>query len=395
MRLLLVIVVTAMGIHALGHAIASTKISLLKEMKLMRLERLGLPGDDIASAARKSAFAGASTRPALSAGETVRWFAALLLAAMASAIAAFWLWSPGGTLTDESHVTLLADGSGTDVSKTSYPYFGWLPMTSSSIWTGLGPYTITHWIDNQGRDLPMTVATIDGNRKYTVELAEPVMPGEQVRETRIGESPKMAKEADGLWTFQGDPMYGYQKNIYLVTVQLPKGAEIVSVDPKPAEEFVRDGQPTVRFQAIRDFNQKFEHKVEYRLPKDGADSRDKGVIQEPADKSVRPIPEKCILAPDSLRSPACSLSPPALRQIAMSPLSPVRMRMALSRSLMNIFPSPTWPVWAEWMMASSTVWSLSSGTTTSTLILGTKSTLYSAPRYISVWPFWRRIRGPR
>ena len=34
-------------------------------------------------------------------------------------------------------------------------------------------------------------------------------------------------------------------------------------------------------------------------------------------------------------------------QMAASPDSPVRMRTTLLRSLMKIFPSPTWPVWAE------------------------------------------------
>jgi hypothetical protein len=58
--------------------------------------------------------------------------------------------------------------------------------------------------------------------------------------------------------------------MYLVTIQLPKGAEIVSVDPKPAQQFVRDGLPTVRFQALRDCNQKFEHTIQYRLPKEPA-----------------------------------------------------------------------------------------------------------------------------
>ena len=55
----------------------------------------------------------------------------------------------------------------------------------------------------------------------------------------------------------------------------------------------------------------------------------------------------------------------------------------------NILPSPTWPVCADRMIVSSTVCSLASDTTTSILILGTKSTVYSVPRYISVWPFWR------
>ena len=49
---------------------------------------------------------------------------------------------------------------------------------------------------------------------------------------------------------------------------LGKGAELVSVDPKPAQQFVRDGLLIVRFQAIRDCNQRFEHKIQYRLPKE-------------------------------------------------------------------------------------------------------------------------------
>ena len=267
---LLVAVILIAGIWAIEHSITNTKISLLKEMKLMRLERLGLPGDDITSTARKSAVTGTSAWSALSSRENVAWLLALILAAAASAAVAFWLWFPGGTLTDESQVTLLADGSGSEVSKTSYPYLGWFPMTSSSIWTGMGPYTITRWIDSQGRELPMTVSTIGANRRYTVELAEPVMPGEQVRQTLVIENPKMARQEGGLWTYRGDPMYGHRKNLYLVTIQVPKGAEIVSVDPKPAQQLVRDGLPTVRFQAIRDRNQKFEHTIQYRLPKESA-----------------------------------------------------------------------------------------------------------------------------
>ncbi len=264
---LLVAVLIAAGVWAIEHSITNTKIGLLKEMKLMRLERLGLPGDDLSSAARNSAVTNTSLWSALSARESAAWFLALIFVAAVSAAIASWLLSPGGTLTVESQVTLAADGAGSEVSKTSYPYLGWSPMTSSSIWTGLGPYTITHWIDSQGRDLPMTVSAIDGNRRYTVELAEPVLPGEQVRETRIGESPKMAKEEGGVWKYRGDPVYGYRKNMYLVTIQLPRGAEIVSVDPQPAEQSVYDGLPIVRFQAVRDRNQKFEHTIQYRLPK--------------------------------------------------------------------------------------------------------------------------------
>ena len=42
-------------------------------------------------------------------------------------------------------------------------------------------------------------------------------------------------------------------------------------------------------------------------------------------------------------------------QMAISPDSPVRMRTASARSVTNILPSPTCPVWAERMIVSNTV----------------------------------------
>ena len=47
------------------------------------------------------------------------------------------------------------------------------------------------------------------------------------------------------------------------------------------------------------------------------------------------------------------------------------------------------PVLAECMIASTTRSTSSLATATSSFSLGRKSTTYSAPRYSSVWPFWR------
>ncbi|MNK95501.1 hypothetical protein D3C87_1157390 [compost metagenome] len=60
-----------------------------------------------------------------------------------------------------------------------------------------------------------------------------------------------------------------------------------------------------------------------------------------------------------------------------------------STSVTKILPSPILPVRAELTMASMQRSTSLSLTTTSTFILGRKSTTYSAPRYSSVWPFWR------
>src|SRR2546425_9169545 len=65
------------------------------------------------------------------------------------------------------------------------------------------------------------------------------------------------------------------------------------------------------------------------------------------------------------------------------------MRSASSSGATNTFPSPMLPVLAAAAISATTLSAMASVTTTSTFILGRKSTVYSPPRYISVWPFWR------
>src|SRR5882724_5293707 len=65
------------------------------------------------------------------------------------------------------------------------------------------------------------------------------------------------------------------------------------------------------------------------------------------------------------------------------------MRMAVSTGVTKILPSPMLPVLAAAATTSATLSTNWSGTTTSILIFGRKSTVYSPPRYSSVWPFCR------
>src|SRR5689334_1452173 len=65
------------------------------------------------------------------------------------------------------------------------------------------------------------------------------------------------------------------------------------------------------------------------------------------------------------------------------------MRMASATSKTKILPSPIFPVRAENASFCSTSSHRSSATTISSLILGSRSTLYSCPRYTSLWPFCR------
>ena len=69
-----------------------------------------------------------------------------------------------------------------------------------------------------------------------------------------------------------------------------------------------------------------------------------------------------------------------LPQTACSPVSPVRMRTAFSMEVTKTFPSPILPVRAALIIPSTAGVTWLSAKTTSILILGKKSTVYSLPR---------------
>src|SRR5690606_20991405 len=71
------------------------------------------------------------------------------------------------------------------------------------------------------------------------------------------------------------------------------------------------------------------------------------------------------------------------------PRSPVRPLTTSSTGVTQTLPSPIFPVRAAATMASTTLAASISSTSTSSLIFGRNSTVYSAPRYTSVWPFCR------
>src|SRR5690606_1697777 len=71
---------------------------------------------------------------------------------------------------------------------------------------------------------------------------------------------------------------------------------------------------------------------------------------------------------------------------ASASLSPVRMRTTRSTSVIQILPSPSLPVRAAAAMTSAMRPASIASTSTSTRTFGTKSIVYSAPRYTSVCP---------
>jgi hypothetical protein len=268
--MMVVVTVVLIVRFAIGHEIANTKISLLRETKLLRLEHLGLPADQAVAPPRKVARTSTSLWRVLSLRENAAWIVIMAAVAFASAFFTVRLIEAGLTMTEESDVTLSPDGSASQVSKVSYRYEnGFLPLTSLTLGTGDGPWAITRWLDGQGRELPISVATIGQNRQYTVQLAEPIMPGDRVNYTTTTEMAEWAARKGETWTYhEGRSWGGKGRKFFLETTRLPRGAEIVSVEPKPAQQLVRDGLPTVRFQAVVDQEHDLAYTIQYRLPKE-------------------------------------------------------------------------------------------------------------------------------
>ncbi|MHC4519498.1 MAG: DUF6768 family protein [Planctomycetota bacterium] len=280
----------------LWNCVIDNKLSVLKEIKQLRLEGVtrlaaaGLPS------ATKSAMSTLILGDGLPRWERIAW-----ILAVASLFGAAGFWTvrqidagpPAPTV--EAYVTLTPTGTGTEVMKVSYPYFGFVPRTSFPF-TASDAAASIRWIDSQGRELPASVSTSNGQRHYTVQLVEPVMPGDQVRYTQITQSPTMATEEDALWTYRMRRAFGHEKKgpvrsashlvvgsplvdnrepdvVFSETVQLPEGAEVVSAEPQPAWWAIWDGTPTDGFRATRDRNEDFTYTIQYRLPRENATAK--------------------------------------------------------------------------------------------------------------------------
>jgi hypothetical protein len=264
---LLLVAVVLICVFSIQYLVVNTKLNLLREIKLLRLERLGLPSDATTVQARRAGLSSMRTWRVLSLRESLAWLAGLLVVSGVVAYSTAQLMAWGLLMTEESVVSVLPDGSTKTESNVAYRYQGFLPLATLSLWTGDGPYAITRWLDGQGRDLPIRVATIGGNRRYTVQLAEPVMPGDQISYTTTTECGKMATKQGDTWTYHGGHKWAGKGQRYtLQTVQLPAEAEIVSVEPTPAQQLLLHGQSAVRFQAVVDEEHELAYAIKYRLP---------------------------------------------------------------------------------------------------------------------------------
>lgn len=263
----------------LWYWIVNNKISVLKEIKLLRLA--GVPGHDAEAGPRAERLEGPLT--GLSRRERTLWWIALigggaLIGAVKGAEVKGVEYpldlGRGGSLTSEGCVTLAADGSGSEVTEMSFVQQGPLARRGFNFYAPAG--AVLRFTDSHGRELPFTTFRQDGHVRYDVSLPLPVMAGRRFSYTRTQQDPKAATEEGGVWSYSSDLSYGYDTNEFSQTVVLPEGAEIVSVSPWPVASFTLNNRPTVRFEATRGRSDPLRYTVRYRLPAEPAGAESAG-----------------------------------------------------------------------------------------------------------------------
>ncbi|MHB8900785.1 MAG: DUF6768 family protein [Thermoguttaceae bacterium] len=248
----------------LWFATATMKMSVLKDVKLLRLEVARLA---TAVGVESPAEPPVKYEPLRGAPPWERrlWLAAVVLVAMITSSGSIhWLTTGRDRLTDDTLVTLADDGTATSVTEMAHTYNSVyqpkdFPYFAPKDWK-------IRFVDAEGHDMPVAVTPEKTHNRHQVTLTDGIYKDGKMRYTRISEAPHSATLADGVWTFKNDVMYSKAQNQFNVTVCLPSGAELVSAEPEPTLQFDQDGRNAVRFQGSRSRNERFAYSVKYKLP---------------------------------------------------------------------------------------------------------------------------------
>lgn len=250
----------------LWYWIVNTKLTLQKEIREWQLQ--GAASDSAAYVPTwmaEMSFA----KPGVSRWERTAWFVGLVLATvMTSSYVSYSEATAPNPLTLSESIKLSPGGAASSTACISYRPQNRLYVESIPFYTGCADATF-RWFDERGRQMPFDVSTEDCQRCFTVYLIEPLGMNEWLRYTQIMERPSAATKEGDLWTYKIDYNYGCSINRYFITVELPRGAKVESVEPQPIEQTVNNETPRLVFGATRGRNERFESKIQYRLAEAG------------------------------------------------------------------------------------------------------------------------------
>ncbi len=260
----------------LWYWVVNTKLATLREIKWLRLD-LALQKGDEAAFEEIARVESPTTQPGLSKWERCAWTGAVILVSLLCAV---WIgrhvdrhYRTLAQMTAERTITLATDGNArVNATYELVNNTAW-PLTEFTVYSGGAvenaqwiPAEESPWSDGQNRKLAVRREPDPRAPNYrdVIQLIDPVPPaGRFTLKTSFSAS---AKRENGIWVFALDQNWGYRRNFYRDTVELPAGAELISAEPAPVSREQRDGKTLLRFEGERASGAKWVCVVKYRLP---------------------------------------------------------------------------------------------------------------------------------
>lgn len=259
----------------LWYWVVNTKLAVLREIKWLRMDLALQRGAD--AALEDIARVESPTRlPGLSKWERLAWIGGVVLVSVLCGVGIGRQldrhYRAAGQMTAERTITLAADGT----AKVDATY----QLANTTAWT-LNEFTVysggivtnTQWIpaeaspwsDGQNRKLAVRREPDPRgpNHRDVIQLLDPVPPAGRFTLRTTFSWPVQSE--NGIWVFTLDQNWGYRRNFYRDTVELPVGAELVSAEPVPMSREQRDGKTVLRFQGERGKGAKWLCVVKYRM----------------------------------------------------------------------------------------------------------------------------------
>jgi hypothetical protein len=245
-------------------AMAAVKMSVLKEMKLLRLE--------VARVAAAVGVEKPSEPPVkympmrgMPWWERKFWLAACVLVAILVSSWTSQAWHLGGgrDFSTDTVVTLAADGSAKKQTETVAPYSSHFRPSGFSLYTSKDRKT--RFLDSTGQELPVEVTVTDTQNRHDVTFTDGVFVDGKMRYTRISEIPKAANLEDGVWTYQEGIQHVGSKKEFKITILLPAGAKLLWAEPTPVVDVDAEGRTHLRFQGTASDNKKHTFTIRYEL----------------------------------------------------------------------------------------------------------------------------------
>lgn len=240
---------------------ATMKMHVLKEMKLLRLEMARLGS---AVGVEEPSHPPVKYEPmhALPSLERKFWICACVVVAMAISSWTSYAWFGSGEIAGKTVVTLAADGSAEKRQEIVHRYTGYYRPR------GFPLYTPKDWdvrlLDPKGHEMPIETLVTGAQARHEVSFTDNVFEEGRLHYTEVYGIPRAATSEDGVWTYVDGLRHKGGDREYSISIRLPVGAELVSTEPT-AEVETTDGRTQVRFQGTTLDDVQYTFTVKYQL----------------------------------------------------------------------------------------------------------------------------------